>query len=190
MVNRRIRVERFWVLLLVLLSVGCTEVGRDAYSKALHVERGATEAQSREVAGPPTETIKPASELCARAGGSSDVAGPRRLAVRFADVRARFLRRCFVQDRRYRDDRVLGPLPGAPPTLERTLTNCSKGPPPTGDSPVGDLRSDVGTTAGQIPGEIVHLPRQSPTDETERCEHPRDRKQYRWGPDESTAGAK
>jgi len=38
---------------------------------------------------------------------------------------------------------------------------------------VGDLRSDVGTIAGQVLGEFVYLPRQTPTGENERREHQR-----------------
>ena len=43
---------------------------------------------------------------------------------------------------------------------------------------VGDLRSDVGAIAGQVLGQIVHLPGQAPAGEAERREHQRDHHQH------------
>ncbi len=44
---------------------------------------------------------------------------------------------------------------------------------------VGNLRSDVGTIAGQVLDEMVYLPRQAPTREAESREHQGDREQHR-----------
>ena len=51
------------------------------------------------------------------------------------------------------------------------LLDCAS---PARKAHVGNLRSDVGTIAGQVFGEMVYLPRQTPTRETERREHQRD----------------
>ena len=55
---------------------------------------------------------------------------------------------------------------------------------------VGDLRSDVGAIAGQVLGQMVHLPRQTPAGETERREHQRDHDAARQGPDRPTVEAR
>jgi hypothetical protein len=58
--------------LSLLLSAGCTVVGKDAEAKAVLVENGATEADVLRVAGPPTRRIEP-SDLCKEAGGNYEL---------------------------------------------------------------------------------------------------------------------
>ena len=57
----------------VLLVNGCAEVGGDAYSKARLFDRGATEAELTQAAGPPTERVNTPDTLCKEAGGSREL---------------------------------------------------------------------------------------------------------------------
>jgi hypothetical protein len=58
---------------MVMLMVGCAEVGTEAHSKARGVEEGATEAELVQTAGPPTEQSETPSRLCKEAGASREL---------------------------------------------------------------------------------------------------------------------
>ena len=74
------------------------------------------------------------------------------------------------------------PVPRSVSMPSRASKSFSTVPPRLATAHVGDLRSDVGTIAGQVVGETAYLPRQAPANETERREHQRDRQQYGWDP--------
>jgi hypothetical protein len=57
----------------VLLVDGCSNVGSDAYSRARLFDRGATETELTQAAGPPTERLNTPDTLCEEAGGSFEL---------------------------------------------------------------------------------------------------------------------
>ena len=58
---------------MVLLVDGCTEVGRDPFSRARVFERGATEVELVQKAGAPTERLNNPGTWCKEAGGSREL---------------------------------------------------------------------------------------------------------------------
>ena len=76
MIDRRSLATTIRVVCMVgtlLLVDGCAEVGTDAYSRARVFERGATEAELTQAAGPPAERVNTPGALCKEAGGSSEL---------------------------------------------------------------------------------------------------------------------